>query len=228
VPALIVAASSAGDAVTLLAEHPNSALGIPFRPGALVQTAYRLVNLEAGQTVRRVWLRDGELVAEWQGVWNDQLPAVWRAALAPHLARGGQWEVQLQVDGETAAVQPFEIDTETLVIGELQFAIELRDDGRPAAGGHEFPHGTQRVYATFQVFNAPQDLPLSIRWVHDGAVVETAEIPWPGHSGPGSWQPVALPIASSGDQPLEPGDWRFALSLDGREILNDLFKILPP
>lgn len=228
VGALIVAVAGDGELPALLEEHRNGVLGSPFRPGAKVQAAYRLANLRPGQTVRRIWLRDGQIVAESEMVWSDQTPAIQQAFLAAHLVRGGRWELWVLVDGELAAAQPFQVDSETLVVGELRFASDLLADGRPAEDRHEFAHGLSQVHATFQVFNAPQGLVLEVQWVHDGAVVEVAEMPWPGFSGPGSWQPVALPIASTDGQPLEPGDWRFVLSIDGEEVLNGLFKIAAP
>ncbi len=229
VPELIVAAAVIqNDLPRLLAEHQNAVIGQPFRPGRALGVSYRLLNVAEGQRVRRVWLHEGRIAAEASVEWRPDLPEIWRASLAPHLVRGGNWDVRLEVDGNLVAAQPFDVDAEALVVDALQFATELLADGRAARPAHVFPPGAEVVYATFEVFNAPRDLAIEVRWVHDGAVVEEVDVPWPGLSGPGSWQPVALPRGAAGGPPLEPGDWRFVLSVDGEELLNDVFKIEAP
>ena len=229
VPELIVAAAVSQDELPrLLAEYQNAVIGQPFRPGLALGVSYRLLNLAAEQRVSRVWLHEGRVAAEASVEWRPDLPEIWRASLAPHLVRGGNWDLRLEVDGILVAAQPFAVDAEALVVDALRFSTELLADGRAARPAHVFPPGAEVVYATFEVFNAPRDLSLEVRWVHDGVVVETGEIPWPGLSGSGSWQPVALPRGAAGGPPLEPGDWRFVLSVDGEELLNDVFKIEAP
>ena len=222
---LIVAAVPNAELPALLAEHRNAVLGAPYPPGLPVWTAYRLSNLRAGQQIRREWVREDQIVAQTAIAWSDDLPTVWRASLAHHRMRGGRWDVRVWVDDQLAAVQPFEVDAGVLAIRDVRFATELLADGRPSTPTHSVPFGVPLVFATFSVFNAPANLVMDVRWVHNGRQVEAASIDWPGVIGPGSWQPVALPLGSGDGPPLAAGDWRFVAIIDGAEVLNDVFKI---
>ncbi len=222
---LIIAAVPDGELPALLAEHRNAVLGAPYPPGVPVWTAYRLSNLRAGQQIRREWVREEQIVAQTAIEWSDDLPDVWRASLAPHRMRGGRWDVRVWVDDQLAAVQPFEVDAGIIAIRDVRFATELLADGRPLTPTHSVPFGAPLVFVTFSVFNAPANLVIDIRWVHNGEEIATASIDWPGITGPGSWQPVALPLGAGDGPPLAAGDWRFMASIDGAEVLNDIFKI---
>lgn len=225
---LIIAAVPDAELPALLAEHRNAVLGAPYPPGLPVWTAYRLTNLRPGQQIRREWVREQEIVAKTAIDWSDDLPTVWRASLAPHQMRGGRWNVRVWVDDQLAAAQPFEVEAGIMALRDVRFAIELLADGRPLTPIHSAPFRVPLVFATFSVFNAPADLVIDIRWVHNGEVVETASIDWPGTTGPGSWQPVALPLGTDDGPPLAAGDWRFVADIDGAEVLNDIFKIEAP
>ena len=222
---LIVAAVPNAELPALLAEHRNAVLGAPYPPGLPVWTAYRLSNLRAGQQIRREWVREDQIVAQTAIEWSDDLPTVWRASLARYQMRGGRWDVRVWVDDQLAAVQPFEVDAGVLAIRDVRFATELLADGRPSTPTHSVPFGVPLVFATFSVFNAPANFVMDVRWVHNGRQVEAASIDWPGVIGPGSWQPVALPLGSGDGPPLAAGDWRFVAIIDGAEVLNDVFKI---
>ncbi len=222
---LIVAAVPNAELPALLAGHRNAVLGAPYPPGLPVWTAYRLSNLRAGQQIRREWVREDQIVAQAAIEWSDDLPTVWRASLARYQMRGGRWDVRVWVDDQLAAVQPFEVDAGVLAIRDVRFSTELLADGRPSTPTHSVPFGVPLVFATFSVFNAPANLVMDVRWVHNGRQVEAASIDWPGVIGPGSWQPVALPLGSGDGPPLAAGDWRFVAIIDGAEVLNDVFRI---
>lgn len=120
----------------------------------------------------------------------------------------------------------FAVDVRIPILTRFAFATDLNEHLLPETPGHDFPLGTERVFASLQVFNAPHDLILTAKWTVNGEVVEEQEIMWEAEfdRGPGSFQIISVDSPDAGS-PLPAGDHRLMIIRDGREVLNDVFKV---
>ena len=224
VPALVIGSSTV-EALRILRGGKDGVTSQYFMPGVALGTAYRIEGLNGGEKIHRTWIRDGVVVAESQFLAIGAQSVVVEAEILSHLVAGGSWVLAVFVEGSVVAVQPFAVDTQTLTLGRLRFSTDLTIGGRPTHTSSEFPSDVRRVIATFDVYNASENLVIRMRWVHNGAVRREEKLVWPGRSGPGASQLAVFPIEGVDKSPLESGDWRFVVEIDGEEVLNELFKV---
>ena len=140
---------------------------------------------------------------------------------------GGSSELKLYSGGRDLGSVVFAVDSTRLVFARMAFSISVDEHDLPVAPAQEIPIGTERVFGTFQVFNARPDLVLTARWLLDGALLEERRITWEADfdRGPGSFQPISLSSPAGEHGALIPGDYRLVILRGAREAMKTLFKV---
>ena len=198
-----------------------------FPAGSRIVAGYRVTVLTAGTRTRWVLMRDGTLYAEGtaptQRDGDDIIVAVVDRPLG---FPGGRYRIEVFAEDALLGSAECVVDTLGLTFANLRFATAVDGQGLPVSASHEFPVGTAKVYATFEIYNVPAGQMFAAQWVLNGALWFEEAFVWPEtlDSGPGSSRAV---WAASPDSPggLPPGDHRVKILVDGREVLNDVFRI---
>ncbi len=146
------------------------------------------------------------------------------ADIDPGLAGGGYVLILLVGDSELLRHE-FQVDTANVSFGAVQFAEAIDAAGRPLDPTHDFARGTWQIQAVVTGYNVPAGSGIDVRWIVNGAVVATAELPWPAEdTGPGSARTLFFPSPTAPGG-LAAGDHRFIIELNGVEVVNDVFRV---
>ena len=220
----IAFATEADEALAVLLGNPPNPPH--FRPGGRIFAAIQLEAATPGAVIRRVWYRNGEQVGQGETVVGDVNAAIPGNVGDRWGMPGGNYELVVW-DGDTfIGSSTFTIDTEEVRIARVAFTREVDVLGLPLESAHSFPVGTRMVRISFQAFNVPTGAVFEIERVVNGAPEPVEPFEWPAEfsSGPGAFQIVVLDVTLP-DRPVEPGDHRFRLKFEGKELIADIMKI---
>ncbi len=218
-----------GDAVRERAVRGDFGPPGEITAGERIYAAYILHDLDSSMEIERVWSRSNGLIVG--GGAETAAAGREHAGLANIGARwgipGGTYELKLYSGGSDLGSVVFTVDSARLVFARMAFSISVDEHDLPVAPAQEFPIGTEHVFGTFQVFNAPVDLVLTARWLLDGALLEERRLTWEADfdRGPGSFQLISLRSPAGEGGELVPGDYRLVILRGEREAMNNLFKV---
>ncbi len=199
-----------------------------FAAGQRIYAAYLFKKAESSFDIQRTWETtdglvvgggDDRVVSGNEYLGSANIGARWGIP-------GGVYVLKLSLHGNVFGSASFAVDVKTPVFARFAFAAALDEHRLAITPGHEFPLGIRRVFASFQVFNAPHDLTLTAKWFVNGELAEDRQITWKTdlHRGPGSFQTVSIESPDAGIE-LSSGNYRLVIMWHDREVLNDVFKV---
>ncbi len=197
-----------------------------FRPGERIFTAIQLEAATPGAVIRRVWYRNGEQVGQGESAAADPMEAILGNVGERWGMPGGNYELVVWDGDRLISSGTFTVDTEEVRLARVAFTREVDDLGLPLEAVHSFPVNTQKVLVSFQAFNVPTGAVFEIERVVNGAPEPVETFDWPAEysSGQGAFQIVVLNVTPS-DRPVEPGDYRFRLKFEEKELIADMINI---
>ena len=208
----------------------SGSFGAPaeFPAGQRIYAAYLFREIDGPFEIQRVWETvDGLVIGRGSDVILEGNEYLGSANIGARWGiPGGDYILKLSTREFVVGSASFAVDVRIPIFTRFAFASDLDEHLLPVTPGHDFPLGTERVFASLQVFNAPHDLILTAKWTVNGEVVEEQEIMWEAEfdRGPGSFQIISVDSPDAGS-PLAVGDHRLMIIRDGREVLNDVFKV---
>ena len=205
----------------------SGSFGAPgkFPAGQRIYAAYLFREIDGPFEIQRIWeTADGLVIGRGSDVILGGNEYLGSANIGARWGiPGGDYILKLSTREFVVGSTSFAIDVRIPILTRFAFATDLDEHLLPITPGHDFPLGTERVFASLQVFNAPHDLILMAKWTVNGEVVEEQDIMWEAEfdRGPGSFQIIWVDSPDAGS-PLPAGDHRLMIMRDGKEVLNDV------
>lgn len=178
-----------------------------------------------GQLWEAKWFRDDEYLddASW-------LPDAWKGG------EDGSWWVSVYNDeGLTEGVYRIELyaDDKLLVedtiqvggtvagssISNLVFSDGITEDEKPIDPTYLLPSGIDQVYAFFDFSDMTAGMAWSRVWYYEGEEVASKEATWEIDGSGSTW------IGLSADEPLDPGNYRLELYVEGKLAAASNFSV---
>ena len=142
-----------------------------FPAGRRVFAGYRVTGLSAGTETRWVLTRDGAPYAEGTALTQQDGDDVIVAAVDQPLGfPGGRYRIEVFVGDDLLGSGECVVDTLGLTFANLRFATAVDERNLPVSPAHEFPVGTRKVYATFEIYNVPAGQVVTVQWVVNGVL----------------------------------------------------------
>lgn len=220
----IIFATESDEALAVLPGNPPNPTH--FRPGERIYAAIQLEAATPGSIISRFWYRNGEQVGVGETVVSDPTATILGNVGERWGMPGGNYELVVWDGDRLIGSATFTVDIEEVRLTRVAFTRQVDELGLPLESTHSFPIGTQRVLISIQAFNVPTGAVFEIERVVNGALEPVQIFDWPAEysSGQGAFQIVVFDVALP-DRPVDPGDYRFRLKFDGKELIADIIKV---
>ena len=220
----IAFATESDEALAVLSGNPPNPPH--FRPGERIFAAVQLEAATPGSLISRFWYRNGEQVGVGETVVSDSTGAILGNVGQRWGMPGGNYELVVWDGDRLIGSATFTVDVEEVRLTRVAFTRQVDELGLPLETMHSFPIGTQSVLVSIQAFNVPTGAVFEIERVVNGALKPVQIFDWPAEysSGQDAFQ-IAVFDVTLPDRPVDPGDYRFRLKFDGKELIADIIKI---